>query len=231
MAESQELINKVAKYLEKYMARYDGSHDFHHLGRVVGLSHDIYNQLKTTNPSTNLNLTIITLSALLHDVGDRKYVTKEEDPATMIRELLLGFGANRELAEKVQTICKGVSWSSEIKDTVKVKELIEQHPELAVVQDADRLDALGAVGVGRVFTYGGATNREMEDSMSIFESNLLRMEASMKTEPGKQMAKQRTEILRNFRKWWNEEVKIEGVGASVLKSALDSDSSGVEKES
>lgn len=225
------MINKVAKYLETYMVRYDGSHDFHHLERVVGLSHDIYNQLKTTKPTTNLDSTIITLSALLHDVGDRKYVTKEEDPSTIIRELLLGFGADRELAEKVQTICKGVSWSSEIKDTEKVKKLIEQHPELAVVQDADRLDALGAVGVGRVFTYGGAKNREMEDSMSIFESNLLRMEASMKTEPGKQMAKQRTEILRNFRKWWNEEVKIADVGALVLKSALDSESSGVEKES
>jgi len=230
MAASQELINRVAKHLKEYMARYDSSHDFHHLERVLGLSHAIYKQLKTTEAPINLDPTIISLSALLHDVGDKKYVTEEEDAATMIRELLLGFGADRELAEKVQTICNGVSWSSEIKDPEMVKKLIEKYPELAVVQDADRLDALGAVGIGRVFTYGGAKDRKMEDSMLIFESNLLKMEASMKTGPGKQMAKQRTEILKTFQKWWYVEAKTASVGASVLKSALDNESSGVEDE-
>ena len=228
MAELQELIDKVAVHLEEYMKRYDGSHDFHHLQRVLGLSHTICNQLKTppTASSTQqpaLDPTIITLSALLHDVGDRKYLTEGDDPTTMVRDLLLSFGAEKALADKIQTICSGVSWSSEMKDLNHVQRLIAEHPELAVVQDADRLDAMGAVGVGRVFTYGGAlvepSTRDMESSMEIFEHKLFKMEAMMKTEPGKKMAKERTEILRTFRKWWDDEVKVADVGASILSSA------------
>ncbi|TVY80666.1 Uncharacterized protein LSUE1_G004507, partial [Lachnellula suecica] len=175
--------------------------------------------------SITLDPTTITLSALLHDVGDRKYLQKGDDPSIMVRDLLLGFGAEQALAEKVQPICSGVSCSSEIKDRSHVRRLIAQHPELAVVQDADRLDAIGAVGVGRVFTYGGAVvGRAMEDSMAIFKMKLFELEGIMKTEPGMQMAKERTAILRTFRKWWDEEVKMADVGASILSSGAQSNS-------
>ncbi|TVY85988.1 Uncharacterized protein LAWI1_G008748 [Lachnellula willkommii] len=230
MAEHQDLINKVAVYLEGYMKRYDGSHDFQHLERVLGLAHTIYEQLKTSSspPTTPfsttqqpaLDPTVITLSALLHDVGDRKYLKEGDDPKTMVRDLLLSFGAEKPLADKIQAICGGVSFSSEIKDLDHVKRLIEEYPELAVVQDADRLDAMGAVGVGRVFTYGGAQlRRGMESSIAEFEPKLFMRGAMMKTEPGKRMAEQRVEILKMFRKWWDDEVEVAGVGASVLSSA------------
>lgn len=160
------------------MKRYDGSHDFHHLQRVLGLAHNIHDQIKasavtSSTPQPALDPTIITLSALLHDVGDRKYLAPSEDPLVMVRDLLLSLGADEALANKIQTICSGVSWTTEKKDVAHVQRLIAEHPELAVVQDADRLDALGAVGVGRVFTYGGALkepeSRDMEASMKMFE--------------------------------------------------------------
>ncbi|TVY42600.1 Uncharacterized protein LSUB1_G000659 [Lachnellula subtilissima] len=227
MAEGQELVNKVAVYLVGYMKQYDGSHDFNHLQRVLGLAHTIYDQLQTSSattplptPQPALDLTVITISALLHDVGDKKYLKEGDDAKTMVRDLLLGFGAGESLAEKIQAICTGVSFTSEMKDVGHVKRLIKEHPELAVVQDADRLDALGAVGVGRVFTYGGAQEkRGMESSMGEFENKLFAREGMMKTEPGKKMAKQRMEILRTFRGWWDDEVKVAVVGASVLSSA------------
>ena len=144
----------------------------------------------------------------------------------MVRDLLLGFGAEQALAEKVQIICSGVSYSSEIKDRGHVKTLIAQYPELAIVQDADRLDAIGAVGVGRVFTYGGAvvdpSRQDMEGSMAMFEIKLFKLEGMMKTEPGMQMAKERIAILRTFREWWDKEVKVADVGASILSSASQS---------
>ncbi|PQE33863.1 hypothetical protein CJF32_00010888 [Rutstroemia sp. NJR-2017a WRK4] len=231
VAEAQELITKVAVYLETYMKKYDGSHDFHHLERVLGLSHAIYEELKTTKsassvPQPALDPTIITLSALLHDVGDRKYLRKGDDPSIMVRDLLLGFSAEQGLAEKVQIICSGVSYSSEIKDRDHVRTLIAQYPELAIVQDADRLDAIGAVGVGRVFAYGGAlvdpNRQDMEGSIAMFEIKLFKLEGMMKTEPGRQMAKERIAILRTFRKWWDKEVKVADLGAAILSSASQS---------
>ncbi len=139
----QELITKVAAYVEKCMSKYDGSHDFDHIKRVVGLAHHIHSQMTTSPPKSNipsppLDLDVITLAALLHDIGDRKYIEEGQDEKTMVRELLLGLGASPELAARVQTICLGVSYSSEIKDFDHVVGLIARHPELAVVQKGDQ---------------------------------------------------------------------------------------------
>lgn len=153
-AADRALIDKVCIYVQNYMAHYDGSHDYNHILRVLGLA----KKIAASSPGTYDPL-VVTLAALLHDVGDKKYLEPGQDSTLLVRDVLLGFGVNAELAAKVQTIVTTVSYSSEIKDPAKVLAVIEQYPELAVVQDADRLDAIGAIGIGRTFTFGGARGR------------------------------------------------------------------------
>lgn len=204
-----DLIQKVTLYVQDYMKNWDGSHDFGHIKRVVSVAHAIYDEITRTGTGSlpPLDRTVITLGALLHDVGDRKYLEEGDDQSTMVLTVLLHCGADKVLAEKVQTICLAVSYNQEIKDFQKVKDLIVKYPELAVVQDADRLDSIGAVGIGRLFTYGGAkTKRSMAGSVQHFDEKLLKLEDLMKTEPGRRMAKERTDRLKTFREWWEKEV-------------------------
>lgn len=214
--EARTLISKVSQYVEEYMSNFDASHDWHHIRRVVGLAQKIASE--ETAKGTRYDTTIIILAALLHDVGDRKYLKEGQDPKTLVRDVLLNYGLDTAIANVVQEICTNVSYSSEIKNPQKVREIIERHPELAVVQDADRLDAIGAVGIGRCFTYGGALHgkdpasskgRSMGHTMEHFDEKLVRLEGMMKTKTGKEMARVRTERLRQFMSWWEDEVEVE----------------------
>ena len=197
------LVQSVTAYIEEYMSNYDASHSYDHIQRVVALARKIYAE-SPAEPA--LDPKVILLAALLHDVGDRKYLKPGEDPTTMAAQILLDRGASEELAQKVQAICLGVSYSGEIKDPARVQELIKKYPELAVVQDADRIDAIGAVGIGRMFTYGGAkTKRSMGDSMDHLDEKLVRLEGMTKTAAGRRLARDRTERLLEFKKWWQDE--------------------------
>ena len=80
-----------------------------------------------------------------------------------------------------------------------------QHPELAIVQDADRLDAIGAVGIGRTFSYGATRGKGMEETLRHFEEKLEKLQGMMKTAEGKRLARVRAERLRVFRGWWVDE--------------------------
>jgi uncharacterized protein len=210
------LIPKVTAFVEKYMSKYDGSHDFNHIRRVVGLAHLIYteiNKAREDSPlfdedESDLDLHVITLAALLHDVGDKKYLQPGQDANTLVLATLLSFGAPEDLAIKVQRICLGVSYSAESKDPASTRAMIEKYPELAVVQDADRLDAIGAIGIGRTFTFGGAKGaKEMGETIQHFEDKLVKLESMMKTIPGMRMARERTQRLKTFKGWWEEEQK------------------------
>jgi uncharacterized protein len=147
MSQSQELIRKVTVYVEKYMNNFDGSHDFNHIKRVLGQSRQIIAEIENTRPvesetthtNPKLDPTVVTLAALLHDVGDRKYLKEGEDGNTMVRDLLLSFGADEQLAEKVQIICLGVAYSSEIKDRGYVERLIRKVGVLRAVFSPSRL--------------------------------------------------------------------------------------------
>ncbi|KAF9882125.1 hd domain containing protein [Colletotrichum karsti] len=200
---NDELVAKVTEYVEAYMAKYDASHDFNHIRRVLSLAHQIHAQSPAT-PA--LDKQTVTLAALLHDVGDRKYLKPGEDASTLVSTVLQSLGADPQLAARVQTICLGVSYSSEVKDPARVQSLIAEYPELAVVQDADRLDAIGAVGVGRCFTFGGAKSaRSMDDCILHFEEKLVKLEGMMKTDAGREMARERTKRILTFMDWWKDE--------------------------
>ncbi|KAK3684907.1 hypothetical protein B0T22DRAFT_202616 [Podospora appendiculata] len=198
------LVQAVTAHAMDFMRNYDASHGWDHIERVVGLSRYIYSQSANR---ASLDLRVIQLAALLHDVADRKYLLPTDDPTSMIATVLTTHGAPADLAAKVQTICHGVSYSSEIKDPARVAALVAAHPELAVVQDADRLDAIGAVGVARMFTFGGAkTGRDLAGSMEHLDEKLLRLEGMAKTDVGRALARERTERLRVFRQWFVDEV-------------------------
>ncbi|KAI1176554.1 HD domain-containing protein [Nemania sp. FL0916] len=204
------LIKPVTEYVEAYMANYDGSHDFNHIQRVLGLAKHIH----AHSPNTpQRDPQVVILSALLHDVGDKKYLKPGEDASSLVKYLLISYGATEELAGKVQAICLGVSYSSEIKDPARVQELIKAYPELAVVQDADRLDAIGSIGIGRTFTFTGARQASMDNSIQHFHDKLLRLQTMMKTDVGRQLAEERTQRMKEFLKWWGEETAFSGTNA------------------
>ncbi|OAA33802.1 hydrolase [Moelleriella libera RCEF 2490] len=198
----ESLISSVTSYVQDYMSNYDPSHDFNHIQRVVRLARRI--QAKTPNTC----LLIVHLSALLHDVGDSKYLQPGQDASRLVFDVLRSCGAPAPLAAKVQIICLGVSYSSEVKDPARVRRLIDEHPELAVVQDADRLDAIGAVGIGRAFAFGGAKNRDMAQTMEHFDEKLVRLEGMMKTAEGRLLARERTERIEKMMEWWRLETGV-----------------------
>ncbi|KAI1609882.1 hypothetical protein EDD36DRAFT_59281 [Exophiala viscosa] len=205
------VINKIHDFTEKYFqdARFDASHDFDHVKRVVNNALVILEkeeERRKLRAMPALNPLFVILGALLHDVEDKKYVTADYKESPLAKAVL-DTGMSTEYAEQLRLLVEGVSYSSEIKDPQHVTDLIEVIPELAVVQDADRLDAIGAIGIGRCFTFGGAKGaRSLADSIQHFEDKLLRLESMIKTEAGKTMAEERSNRIREFMGWWQDEI-------------------------
>ncbi|KZM28836.1 uncharacterized protein EKO05_0008535 [Ascochyta rabiei] len=201
------LFTAINAYVHTYMSQYDNSHDYQHILRVVSNANRILQDELSTNPSTSYDTTSLFLAALLHDVGDHKYAKPDEDTSTKIHTILLAHGAEASLAAKVQTIVHHVSYTNEVRNPESVTAVLAQHPELAIVQDADRLDAIGAVGIGRCFSFGAARfpDQPMGRAIDHFEEKLYKLEDMMKTASGKQMARRRTDVLRGFAREWREE--------------------------
>ena len=208
--ETSDLYRAVYEYVQEYMGRFDASHDFNHILRVLALAKYILNKELEANPWKKLHKQAIILAALLHDVGDKKYAQPGENAEHAIENLLQRNGCPPKFAAKVSLIVEHVSFSSEIKRPQLVKAIAGAHPELEIVQDADRLDAIGAVGIGRVFAYGAvkAPERGLQGSIDHFNEKLERLEGMMKTETGRKLARERTRRLKKFRGWWEEECEL-----------------------
>lgn len=208
--ESKELFISVNNFVKDYMSHYDASHDYSHILRVTSNANRILSSEVKANPGLQYDLTAIFLSTLLHDVGDHKYAPPGQEIENQISGLLLERGASKELAEKVQTIAKYVSYTTEVKTPHLTKGALERYPELAIVQDSDRLDAIGAIGVGRCFTYCGAKQKgkPMQVAIDHYDDKLLKLEHMMKTETGRQIARERTERLKTLKSWWEEEAAL-----------------------
>ncbi|KAM0805056.1 HD domain-containing protein [Usnea florida] len=205
----ESLIEQVTHYVEEFMSNYDSSHDFTHIQRVLKLAKKIEACETSSDSTVRYNSDIITLASLLHDVGDRKYLRAGEDGETMVERILLRFNADAALASEVQAIVNHVSYTKEVKDPAKVQTFLSQHRELGVVQDADRLDSIGAFGVARFFIYHSKQGHTIDDSMTYFSERLENLEPLMKTRTGRQMAAGRTRMVKEFRSCYEKEAELE----------------------
>ncbi|RPA97687.1 hypothetical protein L873DRAFT_1809499 [Choiromyces venosus 120613-1] len=209
-AQDTPLIAATKKFVKDYMSKYDSSHNYQHIERVLAQSLAILHATKASSPETNYDENLVILLALLHDVGDKKYspATTTSNTTRPVEDFFLSAGAPPDLASLLQKLINNVSYSHEQANPQQVAKLTKQHPELAIVQDADRLDAIGAVGIGRTFTFGAVKNQEggMGDVVRHFDEKLLKLADGMKTVEGRRLARERGERVRAFREWWREEV-------------------------
>lgn len=147
--ENQDIINKTIDFVKQTLDGAEAGHDWFHTERVWKLARKI-------QKLEGGNLQIIELSALLHDIADPKFHNGDEDLALELSEKFLkNQNVESEIIEKVLFIIKHISFKNR-------KEAPENLPlELKIVQDADRLDAIGAIGIARTFNFGGFKNNLM----------------------------------------------------------------------
>ena len=147
--ENQYIVNKTIDFVKQTLEGAEAGHDWFHTERVWKLAKEI-------QKLEGGNLQIIELSALLHDIADPKFYNGDENLALEISEkFLLNQKLEAEVIEKVLFVIKYISFKNR-------KEVPENPPlELKIVQDADRLDAIGAIGIARTFNFGGFKNNMM----------------------------------------------------------------------
>lgn len=186
---------------EVYM-HFDASHDFQHIERVRKNAFDIAD----TEPTADREM--IELAVLLHDVSDPKYSSKEKlEEDRIIKQLNL----SEEKIAQVKEIITAISFNGG-------QEVEAETIEAKIVRDADRLDAIGAVGIARTFAYGGAKGRLLydayetpRDNMSVeeyrtkktasvthFYEKLLKLSEGMQTKKGKELAIERHAFMELF---------------------------------
>ena len=142
---------------------------------------------------------IVSLAALLHDADDYKLFATENNANA--RRFLDAHGVTREDADRICAAVNAVSFS-------KNKGTRPETAEGRIVQDADRLDALGAVGIARTFAYGGGHGRPPEDSIAHFHEKLLLLKDMMNTEKAKELAEERHAFLEEFLREWDRETEL-----------------------
>ena len=184
------MIEDAATYIQDLFRTNAGGHDADHTMRVYK------NTMRIAKNEPGCNTLIAALAALLHDSDDHKlFDTKNNANA---RAFLEAHGVPQQTIDRICGVINSVSFNQN-------KGKAPDTPEGKVVQDADRLDAMGAIGVARTFAYGGEHGRSMADSVQHFYDKLLRLKELMNTETGRQMAEQRHAFLEAFLKEYFEE--------------------------
>jgi uncharacterized protein len=148
---NQEIIEKTVAFNKAELQNAEGGHDWFHIERV-------WKNTKTIAQSEPVNLFVAELAALLHDIADHKFNHGDESIGVMkAREFLTSLQVDENVIGHVEKIMLNISF----KGGTFNPDFYSQ--ELAVVQDADRLDAIGAIGIARAFNYGGFTGRVLYD--------------------------------------------------------------------
>ncbi len=201
----KKVLQKARQYIKKNFVAEPTGHDFYHMERVARIS------LYIAKKEKQGNLFFIELAALLHDLEDSKF-NKNSEQLLKTKSLLKKWGLSEENTLTVLQIIRSVSFKKG-----KNKHTASSF-EAEVVQDADRLDALGAIGIARCFAYGGKMQRPIyepenlssQNSLKHFYDKLLLLKSLMKTRTGKKIAFERHEFLKKFLnqffKEWNFKV-------------------------
>jgi uncharacterized protein len=189
------LIRQIEEFAKKYAADYDAGHDWWHLHRVRNLALYLRSAEDSGDPF------IIEISALLHDLDDKKF-SESEFPGTeeKIGSFLRSLEVEERIISEVLFINKNISFSNVIKPE-------KSSIEFRIVQDADRLDAIGAIGIARAFNYGGFMNNSIYDpengspsTIRHFYDKLLKLTELLNTTTAKEIAVKRHEFLELYLK-------------------------------
>lgn len=207
-AQALELIQNTITFVKNELENAEGGHDWFHIERV-------YKNALLISESEAVDKTVVALGALLHDIADSKFHDGDETVGPKKAwQFLKSQNISEEITENVIKIIENVSFKGGNKNQ-------EFHSkELDVVQDADRLDALGAIGIARTFNYGGFKNRKLYDpeikpnlnmtpaeykasdapTINHFYEKLLLLKDRMNTKTGRKIAEERHRFMENFLK-------------------------------
>lgn len=204
----ENIVEKTKKFVEETLRDVDPSHDFQHILRV-------YRMATRIAEVEGGDMELVQLAALLHDIADWKYSGSEEANLERAREFLTAQNYPAERAEKILAIIHSVGFHSEL-GGVQAETL-----EAKIVQDADRLDAMGAIGVARAISYGAVKKRVLHDpermprgkptkekymsqkaedgtTINHFHEKLLLLQGLLKTESGRKIGGRRHDFMRDF---------------------------------
>jgi uncharacterized protein len=202
------ILNRTENFVKKALAGEGTGHDWWHIERVR-------NNARLINKTEKADAFVVELAVLLHDVGDRKVIKQEEDDYTIAENFLMKEKVTDDIVEQVMFIIKNMSFSKSLnskKDNVS--------KEFYIVQDADRLDAIGAIGIARAFAYGGSKDRPLYDptkkpqkinstksyrklnssTFHHFEEKLLLLKDLMNTKTAVKIAEKRNEYMKKYLK-------------------------------
>src|ERR1017187_1972140 len=202
----EQIIHATLEFVRKELKNAEGGHDWWHIERV-------WKNAKLIASSEPANLLIVELAALLHDIADAKFHEGNENigPETATN-FLKNLEVDADIIQHVEHILRNISFKGG-NFTSSIHSC-----ELAVVQDADRLDAIGAIGIARAFNYGGFKNREMYNpatapdlhmdkdtykkstapTINHFYEKLLLLKDKMNTDAGKKLAVARHRFMEMF---------------------------------
>ena len=190
---TEVIIKNAIHYIEELFRKNAGGHDSSHTMRVYR------NALLIAESEQECDLLIVALAALLHDVDDHKlFSTQNNANARTFLE------QNHVPQETIGRICEVINSVSFSQNKARSALTLEGR----IVQDADRLDAMGAVGIARTFAFGGEHGRPMQESIQHFYDKLLRLKDLMNTETGKLLAVKRHAFLVQFLEEYKQETTV-----------------------